>query len=156
MSGSTTVEVLRIKVLCIVKSSKKQLPTVCPLREAEVVEVRRAEGLEIDVVLHDRLDEDLNEEPTELEGIGAGQWFVAEDDNKDVPEGHADVLRYFIHRMDHVADGVDEHVDRKVFELDEGVRSTSLVSRVIWVIVSEKRHITSSRFVSSALQSLAR
>ena len=40
---------------------------VCPLGEAEVVEVRRVERLEIDGVLHGRLDEDLTEDPAELE-----------------------------------------------------------------------------------------
>ena len=131
----------------------KQQPKACPVGEAEVEEVRRVEPFEIDVELPGRQDEDLKEDPTELEGIGAGQWFVAEDDIKDVLEGHADVLHQFVLRRDHVADGVDEHVDRKVFELDEGVVSTSLVSHVMGAIVSEKGQMKSSLFVSSALQS---
>ena len=55
---STPVEAERTKVLGIVKSSKKRLPTACPLGEAEVVEVRRVDRFEIDRVLRGRLDED--------------------------------------------------------------------------------------------------
>ena len=90
----------------------KQLPTVYPLGEAGVEVVRQVERFVIDGVLHWRLDEDLKEDPTELEVIGAGQWFVAEDVIKDVLEGDAEVLHQFVLRRDHVADGVDEHVDR--------------------------------------------
>ena len=46
---------------------------------------RRVERLEIDVELHERLDEDLKD-PAQLEAVGAGQRFVAEDDVKDVME----------------------------------------------------------------------
>ena len=52
-----------INVLGIVKSSKKRLPTACPLGEAEVVEVRRVERVEVDAELHERLEEDLKEDP---------------------------------------------------------------------------------------------
>ena len=58
----------RIKVLGIVKSSKKRLPNACPL-EAEVEEVRRFERLAVDVVLHERLDEDIKEDHAELEAV---------------------------------------------------------------------------------------
>ena len=58
------------------------------------MEVRRVERLEIDEVLHERRDEDLKEGPAQLEAVGAEQRFVAEDDVKDVLEGHAEVLRF--------------------------------------------------------------
>ena len=41
------------------------------LGEPEVVEVRRVERLEIDVELHGRLEEDLKEDPDELEAVRA-------------------------------------------------------------------------------------
>ena len=81
------MEVLRIKVLGVVKISKKRLPKACPLGEADVVGVRRSERFEIDRVQHQRRDEDLKEGPAQLEVVGPGQRFVADDDVKDVPEG---------------------------------------------------------------------
>ena len=50
----------------------------------------------------------IKEDPDELEEVGAGQRFVAEDDVKDVLEGHAEVLPLFVLRRHHVGDGVDE------------------------------------------------
>ena len=88
------MEVLRIKVLGVVKISKKRLPKACPLGEADVVGVRRSERFDIDRVQHQRPDEDLKEGPAQLEEVGPGQRFVAEDDVKDVLEGHAEVLRF--------------------------------------------------------------
>ena len=63
-----------------------------PLGEAEVVEVRRVERLAVDVVLHERLDEDVKEDPAELEVVGAERRFVAEDDVEHVMEGRAEAL----------------------------------------------------------------
>ena len=71
-----------INVLGIVKSSKKRLTKACPLGEAQVVEVRRVDRFEIDRVLHERLGEDLKEDPAQLEAVGAEERFVAEDDVK--------------------------------------------------------------------------
>ena len=79
------MEAERIKVLGIVKSSMERLPMACPLGEPEVEAVRRVERFEIDRVPHWRLDEDLKN-PAQLEVGRAGQWFVAEDDVKDVLE----------------------------------------------------------------------
>ena len=56
------------------------------------MEVRQVERFEIDVVLHGRLDEDLKEDPAELEADGAEQRFVAEDDVEHVMEGCAEAL----------------------------------------------------------------
>ena len=64
----------------------------CPLGEADVVGVRRSERFEIDRVQHQRPDEDLKEGPAQLEEVGPGQRFVAEEDVKDVLEGYVEVL----------------------------------------------------------------
>ena len=49
------------------------------LGEAKVVEVRRVGRLEIDVVLHGRLDEDLKEDPAELEPVDGEERRMLED-----------------------------------------------------------------------------
>ena len=107
---STPVEAERIKALGIVKSSKRP-PTACPLGEAEVEEVRRVEPFEIDVELPERQDEDLKEDPDQLEAVVVGQWFVkkttSKTSSKDMQKYPPSVLGWH-----HVADGVDEHVDR--------------------------------------------
>ena len=53
---------------------------------APVVEVRRAERLGIDVDLHERIDEGLKDH-AQPDVVGARQWFVAEDEVKDVLDG---------------------------------------------------------------------
>ena len=58
------------------------------------MEVRQVERFEIDVVLHGRLDEDLKEDPAELEAVGAERRFVAEDDVEHVKEGCAEALPF--------------------------------------------------------------
>ena len=75
---------MRIKVLGVVKISKKRLPKACPLGEAEVEEVRQVECFEIDVDLHARLDEDLKEDSAQIEAVGTEHGVVAEDDVKKV------------------------------------------------------------------------
>ena len=47
----------------------KRLPAACPLGEAEVVEVRRVERFEIDVELHGRLVENVQDDPAQLEAV---------------------------------------------------------------------------------------
>ena len=105
------MEVLRIKVWGVVKISKKQQPKACALGEAEVEEVHQVERFVIDGGLHCRLDEDLNEDPDQLEAVVAGQWFVkkttSKTSSKDMQKYPPSVLGWH-----HVADGVDEHVDR--------------------------------------------
>ena len=105
----------------------KQLPTACPLGEAEVEEVRRVEPFEIDVELPERQDEDLKEDPTELDVVGGEQRFVAEDDVNDVLEGHAEAIPLSVLRRCHVGDGVDEKrraVERRGRSLRIGAGST--------------------------------
>ena len=63
-------------------------------------------------MLHGRLDEDLKEDHAQLEAVGAEERVVAEDDVKDVPEGHAEVRPLFVLRRDRIGDGVDEQVER--------------------------------------------
>ena len=81
---------------------------------------------------------------------------MAEGDVKDVLEGYTKVFLIVVLRRHHVADGVDGHVDRYVFEPDGGVRSTFDGEPREGAIVSKKRLTTSSRLVSSALQSFCR
>ena len=94
----------------------KRLPAACPLGEAEVVEVRRVERFEIDVELHGRLVEDVQDDPAQLEAVGAEQRLVADDDDKDVRKGYPDVRGCFVLRRDHVGDVVDEQVEREIVE----------------------------------------
>ena len=118
----------------------KQQPKACTLGEAGVEEVRQVERVVIDGVQHWRLDEDLKEDPDQLEVGGGEQRFVAEDDVKDVPEGYTDVRPLFVLRRDHIGDGVDEQVERENVEAGRfgsvsGAPST--VSRVMSAIVSK-------------------
>ena len=50
------------------------------------MEVRRVERLDIGGVLYERLYEDRKEDPTQLEAVRGGLWFLAEDDVKDILE----------------------------------------------------------------------
>ena len=71
---------------------------------------RRVERVENDEELHERLYKDVKD-PAQLEAGGAGQRFVPDDDVKYILEGHAEVLPSILRRH-HVADGVDEQVER--------------------------------------------
>ena len=115
--------------------------TAPPPRTAECRALRsrrvvKSSDLKDEELQHGRLDEDLKN-PAQLEAVGVEQRFVAEDDVQDVPEGDAKVRALFVLRRRHVADGVDEQVERKIVELGEGVRGTSMASRVMAVIVSK-------------------
>ena len=90
------------------------------MQGAPVKAGRQVERVEIDGVLRGQLDED-HKDPAHLEAVGAGQWFVAEDDVKSIMEGDAEVLpvrpsssscrRWF-----------DEQVEHEVVELGESRR----------------------------------
>mgnify|MGYP004621398281 CR=1 FL=1 len=76
------------------------------------MDVRQVERFEIEADQHERLDENLKEDPAELEVVGAEQLFGAEDDVKDVREGYTEVRALFVLRRDRIGDGVDEQVER--------------------------------------------
>ena len=118
---------------------------------------RQVDRFEIDGVQHGRLDEDLKDQ-AQFEAVGAGQRVVAEDDVKDVREGWQEYSPFssFSGVMSEMALG--RNGGRQNGEVCGSASGwcTMAVSRVRADIVSKKRQITSSRLVSSALQSLSR
>ena len=101
--------------------------------------VRQAERVGLDEELHERRDEDLKEDPDQLEAVGAVQRFVSEDDVKGVLGAYAEVLAIIILAISrhHVGDGVVEQgrtVERRGGSFGSASEAHPMASRVMATI----------------------